>query len=147
MGTWQTFQFRRRLVTRVSKEDALRDKLEKITALLEGAKTPGERDAAAQALQRIQQAIDGLHTTRVVEMRVTLADRWQMRLFTAVCRRYGIEPYRQKRQRRTTVMIRCEKSFFDQTLWPKYRELRVWLDIYLTESTERLIREEVHRAA
>ena len=45
-------------------------------------------------------------TERPAEVQFTLPDRWQRRLFTALARRYGIEPYRYKRQRYTTVMLR-----------------------------------------
>jgi hypothetical protein len=78
-----------------------------------------------------------------VETQFTLPDRWQRRLFAALCRRYGLDPYRYKRQRYTTVMVRAPRSFIDRTLWPEYLELKAALDEYLNEATERIIREEV----
>jgi hypothetical protein len=78
-------------------------------------------------------------------MQFTLPDRWQRRLFSALCRRYGLEPYRYKRQRFTTVMVRAPKSFVTETLWPEYLELKGALDAYLNEATERIIRDEVYR--
>ena len=78
-------------------------------------------------------------------MRFALPDRWQRRLFTALCRRYGLEPYRYVRQRYTTVMVRVPESFVDRTLWPEYLEIKEALDEYLSEATERIIREEVYR--
>jgi hypothetical protein len=80
---------------------------------------------------------------RQVEFQFTLPDRWQRRLFSALCRRYGLEPYRYKRQRYTTVMVRVQKSFVERTLWPEYEELRAALNDYLNDATERIIREEV----
>jgi tRNA nucleotidyltransferase (CCA-adding enzyme) len=65
-------------------------------------------------------------------------------LFSALCRRYGLEPYRYKRQRYTTVMVRVPPSFVDKTLWPEYQELRSALNEYLNQATERIIREEVY---
>ena len=37
---------------------------------------------------------------------------------------YGLEPYRYKGQRYTTVMVRAPRSFVDSTLWPEYLELQ-----------------------
>ena len=140
----------------LSTEAELREKLRKIRALFEGASTPGERDAAAAAMARLQRTLGNQTSSSsstsyareepremLVEMQITVPDRWQRRLFTALCRRYGIKPYRYKRQRYTTVMVRAARSFFDRTLWPEYLELRDALNEYLSEATERIIREEV----
>lgn len=125
-------------------EQQLREKLRKISALFEGATTTGERNAAAAAIERIKLALASTaKTERPPEVHFTLPDRWQRRLFTALCRRYGLEPFRYKRQRYTTVMLRVPRAFLDQTLWPEYMELRQALDAYLSEATERIIREEV----
>ena len=86
-----------------------------------------------------------LESERPLEMQFSLPDRWQRRLFAALCRRYGLEPYRYRRQRYTTVMVRVPKSFVDETLWPEYLQIKEALDEYLNEATERIIREEVHR--
>lgn len=129
-------------------EQELRDKLRKITALFEGATTPGERSAAAAAIDRVKKALAAMgQTERPVEMQFTLADQWHRRLFSALCRRYGLEPFRYKRQRHTTVMVRVPRSFVDKTLWPEYLELSEALHEYLNEATERIIREEVYRDA
>jgi hypothetical protein len=126
-------------------ERDLREKLRKISALFEGATTPGERDAAAAAIDRVKKALAALEQTeRVVEMQFSLPDRWQRRLMIALCRRYGLQPYRYKRQRYNTVMVRVPRSFVDQTLWPEYLEIRDALDEYLNEATERIIRDEVY---
>jgi hypothetical protein len=127
-------------------EQSLREKLRKISALFEGAKTPGERSAAEAALLRVKKALVLIaQTEQPIEMRFTLPDRWQRRLFTALCRRYGLEPYRYLRQRYTTVMVRVPRSFVDRTLWPEYLAIKDALDEYLSEATERIIREEVYR--
>jgi hypothetical protein len=129
-------------------EQKLREKLRKISALFEGAKTIGERHAAAAAILRVKEAIAALaRTEQPVEMRFTLPDRWQRRLLAALCRRYGLEPYRYRGQRHTTVMVRAPRSFIDRTLWPEYLELQVALDEYLKQATERIIRDEVYRDA
>jgi hypothetical protein len=126
-------------------EQQLREKLRKISALFEGAATLGERAAAAAAINRVKQALGAMRKTEApLEVRFTLPDRWQRRLFTALCRRYGLEPYRYTRQRHTTVMVRVPRSFVDKTLWPEYLEIKDALDGWLNEATERIIREEVY---
>jgi tRNA nucleotidyltransferase (CCA-adding enzyme) len=127
-------------------EQQLRERLRKIAALFEGASTVGERNAAAAAIERIKMAIDAAaKVEQPVEYHFNLPDHWKRRLFSALCRRYGLEPYRYRRQRYTTVMVRGPKSFVDSTLWPEYVELSKALNEYLDEATERIIREEVYR--
>src|SRR5579862_2584131 len=126
-------------------EQELRERLRKISALFEGATTPGERNAAAAAIDRVRKALAAMQQTeRAVEMQFSLPDRWQRRLFAALCRRYGLEPYRYKRQRYTTVMVRAPRSFVEGTLWPEYLELQAALHSYLNDATERIIRDEVY---
>src|ERR1700694_623425 len=132
----------------MTEEQQLREKLRKIAALFEGATTIGERNAAAAAIERVKKALGTtLKAEQPLEYQFTLPDRWQRRLFSALCRRYGLEPYRYKRQRYTTVMVRVPRSFVDKTLWPEYEELRTALESYLTKATERIISEEVYRDA
>ena len=76
-------------------------------------------------------------------MNFGIPDRWGRRLFTAWCRRYGVQPYRYPRQRYTTVVLRAPESFIKNTLWPEFLEIKSALDEYLNEATERIIREEV----
>jgi hypothetical protein len=45
---------------------------------------------------------------------------------------------------RQTVIVKAPRSFIEQVLWPEFRELSAALSAYLTEITEKLIREEVH---
>jgi hypothetical protein len=129
----------------VTTEQQLREKLHKITALFEGAATAGERQAAAAAIERIRHTLDAtVKTQPLPETKFSMADQWQRRLFLALCRRYGLEPYRYKGQRYTTLIIRAPRSFVDNTLWPEYRELQAALHSYLNDATERIIREEVY---
>jgi hypothetical protein len=126
-------------------EQQLRERLRKITALFEGAATAGERQAAAIAIERTRQALNA--AVKTPETKFSMADQWQRRLFSALCRRYGLEPYRYKGQRYTTVIVRAPRSFVDNTLWPEFLELQAALHSYLNEATERIIREEVFRDA
>ncbi|MCC6364673.1 MAG: hypothetical protein IT165_14225 [Bryobacterales bacterium] len=127
-------------------EDELRDKLRRIEALFAGATTEGERLAAAAAMDRIRRRLrETEKVERPAEFKFTLADEWSRRLFVALCRRYGLDPYRYRRQRHTTVMVRAPQSFIQKTLWPEYQEIQRALEEYLLQATNRIIREEVFR--
>ena len=126
-------------------ESQLREKLRKIEALFAGAGTPGERDAAEAALARIRAKLKAMERKdKPIEMQFSMPDQWSRQLFTALARRYGLEPYRYRRQRRTTVMLLVPKAFVDQILWPEFAELDSVLRHYLYEVTLRLIRDGVH---
>lgn len=130
----------------MSGELHLREKLRKIEALFAGAGTAGERDAAEAALQRVRARLDELERKDLpVEMQFSLGDQWSRKLFLALCRRYGLKPYRLYRQRVTTVMLKVPQTFVDQVLWPEFQELDAALAQYLNEVTNRIIRDEVHR--
>ncbi len=125
-------------------EARLREKLRKIEALYAGAGTDGERDAAEAALLRLRARLKTeAEVDPPVEMKFSLGDQWSRRLFLALCRRYGLEPYRYRRQRLTTVMVRLPISFCDQVLWPEFCELDRELKGYLDAVTSKLIAEDV----
>lgn len=125
-------------------EQELRQKLRKIAALYEGATTSGERDAAAAALDRIRAVLSAAEQVeQSIEMSFRLPDRWNRRLFLALCRRYGLRPYRYPRQRHSTVVLRAPESFLRKTLLPEFEEISRALNEYLNNATERIIREEV----
>jgi len=132
----------------MSTESQLRDKLRKIEALFAGAGTSGERLAAEAALERVRARLTELRRQDPpAELQISLSDQWSRRLFLALCRRYGLEPYRYHRQRRTTLMVRAPRRFFDQVLWPEFSELDRALQAYLHEVTLRVIREDVYADA
>lgn len=125
-------------------EQELRQKLRKIAALFEGATSPGERDAAAAALNRVRAALKAAESTeRTIEMNFRLPDQWSRRLFLALCRRYDLKPFRYPRQRHSTVVLRGPETFIRETLWPEYLEIQQALEEYLNDATQRIIREEV----
>jgi hypothetical protein len=130
----------------LSSEAHLREKLRKIEALFAGTGTLGERIAAEAALERVRARLTELERRDpAIEMQFSLPDQWSRRLFLALCRRYGLKPYRLYRQRLTTVMLRVPTVFVDQVLWPEFQELNKALTQYLNDVTTRVIRDEVHR--
>lgn len=127
-------------------EDDLIEKLRKIERLHAGATTAGEREAAADAIERIKRRLAASQKDEpATEYRFKLNDDWSRKLFIALLRRYGIQPYRYARQRRTTVMARVPASFVDSTLWPEFLELSATLRDYLAEITDRVIAEGIHQ--
>ncbi len=115
-------------------------KLRRIEALFSRPGTDGERVAAERARERIQSRLRQLAAEEPpVEFRFSLSDQWSRHLFVALLRRYGIQPYRYRGQRRTTVMARLSRSFVNDTLWPEYQELQQTLAAYFDALTDRVI--------
>ncbi len=126
-------------------EQSLREKLRKIEALFAGAATHGERAAAGAAAERIRSRLGETSAKeKAIEVKFAIADIWSRRLFVALCRRYGLKPFRYPRMHRQSIIIRAPKSFLEQVLWPEFEELSAALTAYLNEITEKVIREEVH---
>jgi hypothetical protein len=76
-----------------------------------------------------------------------LPDPWGRQLFIALCRRYGLQPYRYARQRASTLCVRAPEPFQKDTLWPQYRALSAALTRHLAEVTARVIQLAVHEDA
>jgi len=129
----------------LTNEAKLRETLDRIEALFLGATTPGERDAAANARDRVRSRLEELgQSDPPVEQQFSMGNMWSRKLFVALLRRYAIKPYRYHRQRYTTVMARVPQKFLDETLWPEFLELDKNLCAHLKEITDRLIAEAVH---
>ena len=125
-------------------EGTLLEKLRKIEALYAGTKVDGEREAARLAAERIRARLTELRgREQEIEYRYSLPDPWKRKLFLALCRRYGLKPYRERGQRSSSVMLRAPKTFQDKTLWPEYQALSRELHAHLEELTERVIREAI----
>ena len=104
-------------------EQRLRDRLRKIEALYAGAATAGERAAAGAAAERIRKQFDtASKKERAEEFKFSIPDLWSRQLFTALCRRYGIRPFRYRRMHRQSVLIRAPASFVNGVLWPEFEE-------------------------
>jgi hypothetical protein len=123
----------------------LKDKLRKIEALIAGAGTGGERLAAEAARERIQARLaDERVSEAEVEVRFSIPDPWARMLFVALCRRYGLRPFRYRRMHRQSIVVKAPESFMEGVLWPEFEELSAVLTDYLAEITDRVIREAVH---
>jgi hypothetical protein len=126
-------------------EGTLVEKLRKLEALHAGTRVDGEREAARRAAERIRERLAELRNTEAeVEMLYRLPDPWKRQLFLALCRRYGLRPFRERGRRSTTVQVRAPKSFQDRTLWPHFLAVAEELDTHLWSLTEQVIRDAIH---
>lgn len=77
-------------------EGTLLEKLRKIEALHAGTTVAGEREAARRAAERIRQRLSELRgQEKDEELLYRLPDPWKRKLFLALCRRYGLKPFRE----------------------------------------------------
>jgi hypothetical protein len=127
-------------------DELLREKLRKIEALYAGGATVGERSAAQAAAERIRARLaETARTEQPVEMRFTINDTWSRQLLIALCRRYGLRPYRYPRMHRQTLIVKAPRTFVETVLLPEFNAINAALIEYLSSITERIIREEVYR--
>ena len=126
-------------------EATLLDKLRKIEALHAGATSEGERNAARAVAERIRaRLIEQRSQSPDISQTYSLPDPWERMLFIALCRRYGLRPYRKPRQRANTVMVDMPVAFHELTLWPEFVALADVLAGHLRDVTERVIHEAIH---
>ena len=124
------------------------DTLLKVEALHAGATTPGERDAAGAAIERIKKKLaEFVESDPPIETQCRFSNHWSKQLFCALAKRYDLQPYRYYRQRYTTVMIRVPRRFLDEVLWPEFKALDDVLEKYLDEMTTKIISEAIFKGA
>jgi len=129
----------------VTPEAAIREKLRKIEALYAAATTPGEKAAAGAAADRIRRQFESASKTEAAqEFKFSIPDPWSRQLFIALCRRYGLRPFRYRRMHQQTVIVSAPASFVRGVLWPEFEELSDALTRHLLDITDKIIREEVH---
>lgn len=129
----------------MTNEETLREKLRKIEALFAGAASSGEKAAADAAAQRIRARLrEAQAEAKPEDIKVSVHDIWSQKLFIALCRRYGLKPFRYRRMHRQSIVVRAPRPFVEKVLWPEFQQLSSALTAYIAEITERMIREEIH---
>ncbi len=121
------------------KMEELLEKIRKIEALIEGAKTEGEKSAAISAKNRLNKRRLEEYKVEKSEYALYTQDTWHKKLLLAICRKYGVQPYRYSRQKRTTVMVRIEEGLLNNVLWKEYLEYSKHLEILVEDITNNLI--------
>lgn len=121
------------------------EKIKKIEALIAGATTPGEKNAAISAKQRVLEKYPDLSVNdKITEWKLMTSDFWHKKLLMALCRKYEIKPYRYTRQKHTTIMVRTSKEFLNKVLWPEYVAYSNHLEQLILDITSDLI-DKIHR--
>ena len=77
-------------------------------------------------------------------MLYSLPDPWTRQLFVALCRRYGLKPFRERGRRSSTIQVKAPRTFLEKTLWPAFQALSGELRTHLQDITDRVIREAIH---
>jgi len=61
-------------------------------------------------------------------------------LFLRLCARYGLRPYRRRRQKPTTMMVRAPQGFVTKVLWPQFQAmLKVFAEANVEVANEILV--------
>jgi hypothetical protein len=94
----------------------LREEEERVATGWVGRK--GQEDAVG-ALRTLLAQQRGSGCARVT-VTVRQEDPYLRAFFMTLCRRYGLEPYRQARQRRTSWTLDAPEPFLQDVLWPLY---------------------------
>lgn len=128
------------------KDTRLQEQLAKVEALLAGATTTGERDAAANVLAALRARLEELRRKSVVEpFQFSVEDPYSRALLVALARRHGLKPYRKRGQHRRTIMVDAPEAYIRDVLHPEFKALADTLHEQLAAITTRVIREAVHR--
>lgn len=122
----------------MTESDLLR-KLAAIEALLGGATSSGERDAARAARERIEAKLGAL-PANCQDWYFTLNEAWSRKLFGAMAKKYGLETFRYKGQRRTSLVIHTTPDKKNE-LWKQFLAAHLAMTTHIDELAERLIRQ------
>lgn len=123
----------------------LLERIKKIEALILGASTDGEKSAAMTAKERILRKYPELEIHKnPIEYRLSTGSEWNKKLLLAICRKYGVKPYRYHRQKYTTVMVNINEGFLTKVLWKEYEEYSKLLNKLVEEITDDLI-SKIHK--
>lgn len=123
---------------------SLIEKIQKIEALIDGAKTDGERQAATLAKQRVLEKIARESASQPREYTITTRSRWNKKLLVALCAKHQLRTYRYSKQRYTTVVVRVNKPYMEDVLWPEFQKYSKILEDLTDEIMEDLI-SKIHR--
>jgi hypothetical protein len=127
-------------LTTMLDEEGLTRKLRAIEALIAGATTDGEREAADRARERIRARLVEQQGQAMHEYQYRV-DRWTGWLLGALAHRHGLEVYRYPRQRRTTLVVKAPEHFMRGTFHPMYVQMKKTLQQHLMDLTHRVIKE------
>ena len=121
------------------------EKIKKIEALIRGAQTEGEKNAAIAARERVLSKVPAMEPKKELkEYSLHMQDAWHKKLLLAICRKHNVRPYRYHRQKHTTVMVRIDPDFLNNVVWKEFLQYSVLLEALVSEITDDLIA-KIHR--
>lgn len=120
----------------MNEADLLR-KLSAIEQLIRGATTGAEHLAALEAKKRMKARLEQLPKPDQ-DWHFSIPDLWARKLFTALAKKLGLEPFRYRGQRRTTLVVHSSAEKKD-LLWTQFLRADETLRSYLDEVTDRVI--------
>ena len=121
------------------------ERIKKVEALISWAKSEWEKQAAMFAKERILKKYPEIENTQnKKEYKIYTQDSWHKKLFSAICRKYWIKPYRYYRQKYTTVNININEDFLNEVLWKEYLEYSEILEKLVWDVTWDLIN-KIHK--
>lgn len=88
----------------------------------------------------LELVVDSEIDEEIIEMKFSLRDIYNKKLFIALARKHGYKPYRYPKQKHTTVILKGKRSFLDKVLWPQYVSLSQDLGFFLEQVTNELVR-------
>lgn len=91
----------------------------------------GQEDQAAAIRELLERERSEPHSS--ITVKISMEDRHMRPVFVTLCRRYGLKPYREPRQRRSTYMLKGPETFVQEVLLP------------LFNACEEIVRVEVNR--
>jgi hypothetical protein len=74
------------------------------------------------------------------EMKFSLNDNYEFKIFIALAQKHKLKPYRKPKQKKTTVILKASKTYLDECFWPEFVSLSDDLDVMLEEITEEVIK-------
>lgn len=123
-------------------DEKLFENLRGIEAEALGVPATADRSARKQAIESLRAKLADARTREPDDtFSVSLPDPWQMAIFLALARRYGLRPHRHARQRRSTVIVTAPVSFYERVLWPEFAVLSGALGAWFDLLTSRVLRE------
>ena len=111
--------------------------IEYVFGVMSASAAAGPRDRIMSRLHEIERSEPS------VEFRLSLPDDGVRRLFLAMARRYGMQPYRHHGQRRASVMVRTPKFFMDSIFYPAFSRATEALRRHLDGVTSRVIAQAI----
>lgn len=75
----------------------------------------------------------------VLELQCNMKNDWETFVFHALLKRYSIKPYRYRKQRKSTILVRASKELMDTLVWPIFMDLTAELHARFTAVTTALL--------